>query len=274
MAWYDLIVADAALAWTQIEIALGIIDPSDDDSEEPEETEDPDGDDSTVESPDSSALLGRLQQSGLPDSFTPYLQAIADSGTVNEPSYSGVTNYQFALVLCGLLDRESEVGSALQPPGPSGVGDLGSRYKLKVPDWCAGIYADCVTGNTEQDAKGRTTYEIQPPAAFGAEERGWGYGLGQLDFASYYTSGDFATRWTDPAWHINEVGRHLSSDVDALNSLSAGISAYNCGRGAARTALATGQDPDSKTTGGDYGTDVIRRANQWGAGLVYSAQGG
>ena len=269
MSFIDQAEEKLSLLWTQLGLNLGFIDS--DTTTGSDELQTP----VVVQQPDSAAMLFRLQQVGLPDSYTPYLPAIAGAAIANLPNYDGLDAYVFALVLCGLISRESGVGELLSPSGSAGVGDLGPRWKIQIPDWCSqDVYTDCVTGNTKPDSKGRTLHEIQPPAAFGAQERGWGYGIAQLDFASYWQSSEFASGWTDPVWHVNEAARHLCADVESLASLSAGISAYNCGRGGARSALALGLDPDSKTTNKNYGMDVIRRANKYGAGVTYSSSGG
>lgn len=47
----------------------------------------------------------------------------------------------------------------------------------------------------------------------------------------------------------------------ALPLWRAAVCAYNAGRQGVRNAIAAGQTPDSATTGGDYGDDVL---NRWG----------
>jgi len=180
----------------------------------------------------------------------------------------------FALLALG--DRESRWGAALTPPGPTGVGDKAPRG------------------------------DRQPPALGPGGVRGWGYGLMQIDYESFpefVTSGAYA----DPRKNIRKGASVLAGKMkylaltpktptvtltesqasrrgvrpgvypdprplsgDAL--LRAGLAAYNTGEGNVLKSVAAGMAPDRTTTGADYGTDVIERAQALASRFV--AEGG
>jgi len=53
----------------------------------------------------------------------------------------------------------------------------------------------------------------------------------------------------------------LKSLLDQFGNITEALDAYNAGARAVQTAIANGQDADSVTTGGDYGTDILNRMN-------------
>lgn len=144
-------------------------------------------------------------------------------------------------VLLGIGSRESRWGLALTPPGPSGTGDFIRRGGRLAPDG-----------------------------------EGWGRGLMQIDWMAH----EFARTgpWDDPEENINYGGKVLYSshnylkrraeigELDLWTMMLAGyhaaISAYNTGPGNVLKSLRSGRPVDYTTHGGDYSTDVIRRA-EW-----------
>ena len=104
--------------------------------------------------------------------------------------------------------------------------------------------------------------EPMPP-----DSLGWGRGLMQIDYGAF----EFARTgdWADPSANI-DFGCNLLAENLAYfkkiagddDPLRAGIAAYNCGRGNVSKALALGGDVDLYTTGHNYSSDVLARA-QW-----------
>jgi soluble lytic murein transglycosylase-like protein len=74
---------------------------------------------------------------------------------------------------------------------------------------------------------------------------------------------DFTTsvRPNDHAANIDYGASLLATDYRRLKNWQYAASAYNAGPGRVAQAIAEGKNPDSLTTGGNYGADVMRRAN-------------
>jgi len=70
---------------------------------------------------------------------------------------------------------------------------------------------------------------------------------------------------TPPGRHdlfIDKGAELLNIELDRFNgNMKYALVAYNAGPDDVRQALVRGQDPDNRTTGGDYARDVIRRAD-------------
>lgn len=96
---------------------------------------------------------------------------------------------------------------------------------------------------------------------------GWGRGLMQIDYGAFEfaRTGDWADASANIDFGCNLLAENLvyfkkiAGDDDPLR---AGIAAYNCGRGNVSKALALGGDVDLYTTGHNYSSDVLARA-QW-----------
>lgn len=138
-------------------------------------------------------------------------------------------------LLAAICDRESRGGLALTPPGPSGTGD-----------------------------------------------KGHGRGLGQIDdrfHPGFVNATDSAGRhlWKQPAFNVLYAAKLLREAVDALGDVPLALSAYNAGVARVKAAVFAVPLPDaqgellarqrkaadSKTTGGNYAADVLRRRAQW-----------
>ena len=226
--------------------------------------------------PDGAADLQATLTDFLPASLQQYARPIAAAAVANEPDLESVNAAQFAYLLAAIMLRESLAGALLSPHGPTGTGDPAARWVSKMPAFVAQFPATS-DGQTKQSSKGATLYHLVPPAAFGATSAGWGYGLMQLDFASYWQSSGFAANWQDPTWNINTAAALLSKNIDALHDAQAGVAAYNHGISPVRANIAAGLDIDHGTTpgprllngagAGDYSLDVLTIANGYGAGL-------
>jgi len=176
-------------------------------------------------------------------------------------------NYlDYSLILAAIIDRESYAGYYLKPKGPEGTGDPTPRYFRadRIPEQIDSLQdASLYTGNTKEDADGNTLVEIRPPAWAGAQVAGWGYGLGQIDFMSFK---DWlaSNNWKDPIINIRKSGEIFSKNLSSLNGdVRRAIAAYNAGVGRI-SKVDPEDDPDRFTTGGDYSSDVIARAQSFG----------
>lgn len=166
--------------------------------------------------------------------------------------------YDFAATLAAICWRESRAGNVLVPPGASGVGDKKPRWKYSVPDYAKEL--SLWSGKTREGKKG-TQYEILAPAYGGSAIRGWGYGLMQIDFVSHRDFLD-SGKWQDPASNISE-GASILADAynsEKLETLEQAVAAYNAGV----SAVASASDPDDVTTDGDYASDVMTTALNFG----------
>lgn len=142
-------------------------------------------------------------------------------------------------ILFGLGDRETNWGTAraLDQQGPAGTGDKAPRDPAR---WGSAL----------------------PP-----DGRGWGRGLMQIDWGSF---ADWCRQndWTDPLTNIRKGAAVYLAKRRALTATGlqgdqltrAALAAYNAGEGKVGNLVRAGLDPDSGTSGGDYGRDVLRRA--------------
>lgn len=109
------------------------------------------------------------------------------------------------------------------------------------------------------DAKG---YEPRGSPA-GTGDGGHGRGLMQIDDRAHaaFCSGDL---WRRSDFNVL-YGAHVLKE--ALYAFSGrelpALCAYNAGAVRVRRAMGAGRTPDSVTTGGDYGTDVLSRRDVW-----------
>ena len=109
-------------------------------------------------------------------------------------------------------------------------------------------------------------------------DRGHGRGLMQADdrfwkgLLNLDGKGPEEDAWRYPAFNLAFGCWLLAKNLEALRDkfpgleenerLRAALAAYNCGLGRVMRALADGRDPDTATAGGDYGRDVLARA-EW-----------
>lgn len=90
-----------------------------------------------------------------------------------------------------------------------------------------------------------------------------GFGIMQVDIG---TDPGFASRgdWKDVSKAIRRGTEILASKREELKKMGLFSNvnmycAYNCGSGNVKKAVAQGKDPNSRTTGKDYGSDVAKR---------------
>ena len=64
----------------------------------------------------------------------------------------------------------------------------------------------------------------------------------------------------DPEAGAEKAAEILAQNRREFSRLPAVVAAYNAGNGSVRAAIEQGKPPDAATTGGDYSSDVLRRA--------------
>lgn len=137
-------------------------------------------------------------------------------------------------LLAALIWRESAGGATLKPPGPAGTGDFATRGGKLPPDG-----------------------------------GGWGRGLGQIDFQFHQDWIVQVDAAGVPLWQVAESNISKAHEIfiagasGFTDDLQAQVDSYNAGARAVRLAELQGIDPDLKTTGGNYGKDVLRHALGW-----------
>lgn len=138
-------------------------------------------------------------------------------------------------LLAAVCDRESRGGLALSPQGPAGTGDKGHGRGI-----------------------------MQADDRF------------HVSFVSA-TDGSGKHLWKQAPFNVLYGAKLLRDNLDALLDVSLALSAYNAGVARVRAAsdlVSVGPDDattlemrrkaaDAKTTGGNYGADVLRRRAQW-----------
>ncbi len=157
-----------------------------------------------------------------------YAAELAAAAVATSPA--DVDPERWAFFFAGVIARESGFGAYLTPRGPNGLGDGGHGHGLGQVDdrW----------NEAEPEISALRLQHIE--------------------------SGD----WTDPEKHLlfcAELLRRLWDQLEQLNledeRLQATAAAYNAGAPRVLALLAQGLSPDSATTGGNYGADVLTRAD-------------
>ena len=93
---------------------------------------------------------------------------------------------------------------------------------------------------------------------------GHGRGLMQIDDRSWGTWLASHGGGMDPASNIMKGAEILKSAINFFGgNLRDGLAAYNAGAGGVQNALRHGRSPDSATTGGNYGSDVLQRVSMF-----------
>ena len=88
---------------------------------------------------------------------------------------------------------------------------------------------------------------------------GRGVGIWQRDRVGNVLPGSVEWYLQHPRRQAEDAAAMLLGAHSTFGTWHAAIAAYNAGAGAVRKALAAGVDPDSRTTQGDYATDVESR---------------
>lgn len=173
------------------------------------------------------------------------------------------------------------------------------RFRLSLPSY-GRQYADIILRVAEEEKVppaviagllsretdfGRSSgLDVKGPGGRG--DNGHGHGLMQIDDRSW---GDWlkANRWQDPYVNIKQGTRILKGKLAFLSAkgkgtikiggkqypdvrplsgdalYAAGIAAYNTGEGNVIRNLAQGKPAEVSTHGGDYATDVVKRARRY-----------
>lgn len=179
---------------------------------------------------------------------------------------------------------------------------------LRVADE-EGVDPFLIFGFGDRETLWGTTRDLSQPGPAGTGDGGHGHGLMQIDDRSWGTwlaSND----WTDPYTNVKKGVQILKGNIAFFQGKSAvkgytdgtwvsidksaakigvspgkyrdprplsgdalwkaAISAYNTGAANVLMAIAAGKSPDTTTYGGDYGSDVVARAN--GVATEYGQQ--
>jgi len=191
--------------------------------------------------------LTDVLRAGLPDVGRAYADDLAAAAADTYPDAVDVTAWAF--FLSGIISRESGFGIYLRPRGPNGLGDGGHGHGLGQVD--------------DRD---------------NPDEPEW-----SARRAAHIASGD----WTDSAKHLlfcAQLLRHLWDGLEETEQdgtaralgyeerLSATAAAYNAGLPRVADAIASGMSPDTRTTHGDYGADVLSRAGQFTTAAAAAAE--
>lgn len=214
-------------------------------------------------------VLEKILALKLPSRHAAYATAYAEAAQVNRTSL--LSSLEFALIHAALVDRESFTKDgywALRPPGPSGVGDPSNRWYNDdaIPEAVEPLIEALFTGRSRKDKHGKTQLEVRPPKWADATYPGWGYGLGQIDFAAPkkfegLTNKDWLAKydWKNPRFNLMRSAAILLDSLVHFNDIRMGVAGYN-----ARFDLVDLKDPDKFTTGHDYSEDVLTRATRFG----------
>ena len=193
-----------------------------------------------------------------------YAQIVALAAADTLPS--GLDPLTWGRILFGKTDRESLFGEALTPQNPSGTGDTKPRRLTRVKAAFAkqgkpGL-ADKLRIVTLHPVDGDPNDPLMAPG----DGLGWGRGLAQVDWMWH----EFARtgNWRDARANIGYGARELASAYGVFagwkqttyGPVRLALDAYNAGGSAVKWAVNNGLNPDSVTTGDDYGSDVLRRA--------------
>jgi hypothetical protein len=200
-----------------------------------------------------------------------WAQAIATASVKTVPA--GVAPLEWARVNAGKVDRESLGGDVLRPAGAAGTGDWTMRTLARIQRDAPALVSK-VRVVQDGQATGPWAYPrdsdgkvVAGPYAIPGDGLGWGRGLAQIDWQSH----EFARTgpWQDPHQNLAYGAALLASlyrtwvggaSAARWGAVRLALDSYNAGVGGVRAALSRGADPDSVTTGGNYATDVLRRA--------------
>ena len=129
-----------------------------------------------------------------------------------------------------------------------------------------GTPTNIIAGIGDRETLWGLSSALSQPGPAGTGDKGNGMGLMQID--QRYNP---LTNWQDPQTNIT-AGASIYADyynqlqtagVDPSILARAAASAYNAGVSRVLGAINSGADPDSVTTGGNYGADVVGRASKF-----------
>lgn len=143
-------------------------------------------------------------------------------------------------LIVAIMSRESGCGLLLKPPGPTGTGDFSPR-QYGTPCREPGL----------------------PP-----DGQGFGRGLMQIDWDAHEFARDGI--WEDPRQNILFGAAVLHQSYVLIDRIiphaedelkwKAAAAGYNCGPGNVIKSIRAGKNVDAHTTHGNYGEDVMMRA--------------
>lgn len=135
--------------------------------------------------------------------------------------------------------------------------------QIQAASAATGVPASIIAGLGDRETLWGLSSALSQPGPAGTGDNGNGMGLMQID--QRYNP---LSNWQDPQTNISAGAGIYSSYYSQLQSAGvdpsiltrAAASAYNAGVAGVLKAIQAGQDPDSVTTGGNYGLDVVSRA--------------
>lgn len=90
---------------------------------------------------------------------------------------------------------------------------------------------------------------------------GHGHGIMQIDGRYHKSFLDSNGNGLDPESNIDYAAKLLRGNLNYFgNDYHKAVAAYNCGAGGVKRSIRNGKGIDGATTGGDYGADVLKRA--------------
>lgn len=183
---------------------------------------------------------------------------------------AATANKMSPYLLLGICYAESNFGSALKPPGPTGSGDFIPRPA--TPDRDAKMKAFPLPGvERKRLADGIKARKIAGPCeAWVPTHTGWGCGLLQFDYEAHF---EFCKSgaWKDPARIFDQACKLLLSGRKVLISKVPGLSgpaldeamiaSYNAGAGRVAKAVVAKQPLDSVTFHPGYVKKICAKAD-------------
>jgi len=133
-----------------------------------------------------------------------------------------------------------------------------------------GVSTAIIAGLGDRETLWGLSSDLSQPGPAGTGDGGHGRGLMQIDDRTW-SSWISATDWTDPGQNVLKGAQIYAAGYNQLQNAGvdpsilarAAADAYNAGPGTVLAAIQAGADPDSVSTGGNYGADVMGRAAKY-----------
>jgi soluble lytic murein transglycosylase-like protein len=155
-------------------------------------------------------------------------------------------------LIAAIMDRESRYGQALRPPGPAGTGDNGHGHGLmQIDDRSHAAFIATGGWKIPRQAITYATRNVIKPALNYFKARPGAGATVRVPSSSYAArQGVPPGTYPDPR------------PLEGTLLVRATVAAYNTGPLNVLRAVAARRDPDTTSTGSDYGQDVLARAQR------------